>query len=568
MRTDIINILFCLWLGTTVVSCSTVDDQGYDAEEPTELEARPVDLLVTIGDKAMKSQQAPTRTHRAATFQGMEQLVAIPYRTNGNASVAVTDDPLIDIVGATEETNRVVEHNNYYVESCYLVTSTNRMLVYGKSKPAHDDQEYDPAVHGKLSDLPSIRTKTENITFSLASIQSSTTPDNDAKALATYMTRIANTSGWSTTDDPTLKSYYLDFIRMGSEGAGLMSGAAANIKAFVAALRELLSVRSDALSEAVIANIDNKIVSINGTNYNIEQITYPRSIGLPDGAAVIRWTGTKFEVRTTTTTLDNINGINRYTYPAELVFFTDSPIRTSAEAVSKDTYLAATTSWETFLNAHYKGSTAVNTNTRAVAVENPLQYGVGKLQLTLASITTTLKDAKDDVVTNNADMSTLPLTGVIIGGQHTVGHNMKPRGEQTDVDGRFIYETTVDATNVATQGYKTNTLVLQSYDDEKVPVILELKNNTGKAFTGKDGIVYPDMRFYLIGLIDPADKKEAGKDYTNRVFTQDYTTTMSMSISSLANAYTSMPDLLAPRLEVGVQVVTKWIQATTTHVEL
>ena len=160
------------------------------------------------------------------------------------------------------------------------------------------------------------------------------------------------------------------------------------------------------------------------------------------------------------------------------------------------------------------------------------------------------------------DMTHLPLKGVIIGGQHTVGHNMKPRGEQTDVDGRFIYETTI------VDGNKTNTLVLQSYDDEKVPVILEFENKTGHAFTGKDGVVYPDTRFYLIALIDPADKKEEGKDYTNRVFTQDYTTTMSMKITSLANAYTSMPDLLAPRLEVGVQVVTKWIQATTTNVEL
>ena len=83
-----------------------------------------------------------------------------------------------------------------------------------------------------------------------------------------------------------------------------------------------------------------------------------------------------------------------------------------------------------------------------------------------------------------------------------------------------------------------------------------------------------DKYAYIIELgkecpeIDPADKKEVGKDYTNRVFTQDYITTMSMRVTSLAKAYTCMPDLLAPRLEVGVQVVTKWIQATTTNVEL
>ena len=108
--------------------------------------------------------------------------------------------------------------------------------------------------------------------------------------------------------------------------------------------------------------------------------------------------------------------------------------------------------------------------------------------------------------------------------------------------------------------------MLQSYDNEKVPVILEFENNTGNAFTGKDGTVYKGARFYLIALIDPAGKGTGA--YANRVFTQDYTTTMSMSVASLANAYTCMPDLLAPRLEIGVQVVTKWIQATTTNVEL
>ncbi len=559
------NILYSMLLGMMIISCSTSDDMSDEQgmEQPT---AKQVDLLMSIGDRAMKPRQISANTHRAATFQGMDLLVAIPFRTN-DAPVAVTDEPLIDLVGATEYDNtKYVENNysNYYVESCHLMTGTNRMLVYGKSKPESND----PAINGKLSDLPTVRTKTDSITFSLASIRETTEAHADATALATYMTNIANTTipnttiSWSTTEDPTLKSYYLDFIHSDGEGGGLMSGAAANIKAFVAALKVvLLNRKSEVSDDDIKTTIDAIIAKINATDISSNE--YPRSIGLPDGAAAIRWMGDHFEVKTTTTQLDNINGINRYTYPAELVFFTDSPIRTSTTEVPKSTYqnMGSSTLWSTFLGQHYNGPAAVNTNTKAVAVENPLQYGVANLQLTLTHMAATLRDAKDVPVTN-ADMTHLPLKGVIIGGQHTVGHNMKPRGEQTDVDGRFIYETTI------VDGNKTNTLVLQSYDDEKVPVILELENNTGYAFTGKDGVVYPDTRFYLIALIDPADKKEEGKDYTNRVFTQDYTTTMSMKITSLANAYTSMPDLLAPRLEVGVQVVTKWIQATTTNVEL
>ena len=549
------NILYSMLLGMMIVSCSTSDDMSDEQgmEQPT---AKQVDLLMSIGDRAMKPRQISANTHRAATFQGMEQLVAIPFHTDG-AAVSTTDQPLIDLVGANED-NKTKEYetetenyNTYYVNSCHLMTGTDRMLVYGKAKPVSNNLK----VNGQLSALPTVRKKTEDIQFSLTSIRNTTQVHADAQALADYMTAIANTTGWSTTDDPTLKSYYLDFIRMGSEGVGLISGAAANIKAFVAALKSLLT-GSDALSTAIKSRIDGTDISGN---------TYPRSLGLPDGAAVIRWTGNKFEVRTTTTTLDNINGINRYTYPAELMFFVDSPIRTSATEVSKSIYQNTSILWSTFLDAYYTGSTTVNTNTKAVAVANPIQYGVAKLDLTLTGMSTTLLDAKDEVVTN-ADMSTMPLTGVIIGGQHTVGFNMKPQGEQTDVDGRFIYETTIDASNLATQGYKTSTLVLQSYDNEKVPVILEFENKTGHAFTGKDGIVYPDARFYLIAMIDPAGQGLGA--YADRVFTQDYTTTMSMSVTSLAKAYTCMPDLLAPRLEIGVQVVTKWIQATTTNVEL
>ena len=127
------NILYSMLLGMMIISCSTIDDMSDEQgmEQPT---AKQVDLLMSIGDRAMKPRQISANTHRAATFQGMELLVAIPFRTN-NAPVAVTDEPLIDLVGATEDDKtKYVENNysNYYVESCHLMTGTNRMLVYGK----------------------------------------------------------------------------------------------------------------------------------------------------------------------------------------------------------------------------------------------------------------------------------------------------------------------------------------------------------------------------------------------------------------------------------------------------
>ena len=553
--TDMKYILYSLLVGMMMVSCSSADDIADDAN--SQQAAQQVDLLVSVGSKASQSnKQSVSALRRAATFLGMEDLVAIPFHTDG-AAVAPTDHPYLDMVSTTEESSRVEGHNNYYVDHCFLMPGTDRMLVYGKSKPS---PSADQTVNGVLSALPTVRTKLEDIRFSLTSIRNTTEVHTEAQALADYMTRIADSEGWSTTTDPTLKSYYQDFIHSNAEGGGLMSGSAAHIKAFVAALRAQLASRTDAVSMAIKANIDN--------NTSIASNTYPRSIGLPDGAAAIRWTKNEekgkeeFSVRTNRTAFDNINGITRYTYPAALVFFTDSPIRTSMTDVPKITYQNTTMLWSAFLEAYYTGPSAVRADTKAVAVVNPLQFGVANLRLTLTGMIANIKDAKNNAVTN-ASMSTLPLTGVIIGGQHTVGYNMKPQGEQTDVDGRFIYETNI---TTETAGKAINTLVLQSYDNEKVPILLEFQNDTAYPFTGKDGIVYPGTRFYLIGMIDPAGKGTGA--YANRVFTQDYTTTMSMVVSSLANAYTCMPDLLAPRLEVGVQVVTKWIQSTTTNVEL
>ena len=285
-------------LSMMIISCSTSDDMAEQFNETTQPEAKQVDLLVSIGN-GLKNRQMFTRNSGAPEFEGMNLMVAIPYHTNG-AAVTTSDDPLINLVGADED-NLAKEYatdkyNTYYVNTCHLMTGTDRMLVYGKAKPAHDDTSYDPKVHGQLSALPTTRKKTADIQFSLTSIRNTSEAHPDAQALATYMTNIANTNGWSTTDDPTLKSYYLDFIRIGSEGAGLMSGAAANIKAFVAALKTLLTGRNDALSTDIIAKID-------GTN--ISSNTYPQSLGLPDGAAAIRWTGSQFEVKTTTTQLDN-----------------------------------------------------------------------------------------------------------------------------------------------------------------------------------------------------------------------------------------------------------------------
>ena len=544
------NIFFYLMPCTMMLSCTAVDDVSDVAH--SELEPN---LILSIGKaKTMTRQGLDVIQDEGQEFRGLQSLTVIPFTTNGNA-VTVDDTP--QILGTTgSETERVTNKNYYYWDQCKMMRGTDRVLVWGESNPVAGSASQ----NGQLNTTLNGRMYLKDITFSLKSIRETNDVEQDAQNLANYMTAIANTPGWSTTDDEQLKSLYLNFIHADAQGSGLMAGSAAHVKAYVTELRKQLQTIGGDLSNAIIAIIDNETLK---SCLNNGYPSASRSLGLPDGAAALRWTNGAFSVRTEATTLDNINSLTRYTYPAELWYFVDSPIRTSDQNVAKSTYQGR--SWDDLITNNYKDGTRIGGNTQSVLVEQPLQYGVARLQMTLRPITASpLKDAKDAEV-NYLQAANLPLTAVIIGAQHTVGFDFKPMGEQSDLDARFIYDPIV-GTPASNGDHTVNTLVLQTYDGEKVPVVLEFENKTDEKFTGKDGVVYPNTKFYLIGMLDATN--EGSGVYWNRVFTQDHTTQVTFEVTSLANAYTCMPDLLSPRLELGVQVQTKWVQSSTTTVVL
>lgn len=532
-------------LGMMMASCSEGDDMV------NETVPQQCDILFSVGKSAGMRMASDVVT--ATTSRDLQKLLVIPFQTEGAADVIGTDLPLISTAETSDFTKVETGSTHYYSANSQLMKGTNRVLAYGQAAKVSGKES--EAQNGTLETTLVSRMMPSDITFNLKSICGTTTANEDAQALADYLTAIANTEEWSTTSNVSLKTLYRQFIQIDAEGMGIMAGSAANVKQYVAALESQLG--ADELSVKIKAKINSDAKSCLTNGYP----SASTSLGLPDGAAALRWIESEkaFSVRTTTTTLDNINGIHRYTYPAELWFYTNSGIKTSNTEVKKEDYEGRT--WDWLLTNKYKDNTFVSVDTRSVAVENQLQYAVALLQTNLTPIgeTQVLFDAKGLEVAN-AQTETLPLKGIIIGNQHTVGFDFKPQLPKSDVDARIIYDKEVTTTGT------NNTLVLQSYDGEKVPVVLEFENKTGKAFTGKDGIIYPYTKFYLIAQLDPAEKGEG--DCAGRVFTQDYTTTVTMKINSLANAYSCMPDLLSPRLEIGVQVVTQWILSTPTIVKL
>ena len=215
----------------------------------------------------------------------------------------------------------------------------------------------------------------------------------------------------------------------------------------------------------------------------------------------------------------------------------------------------------------------VSGDTKAVAIKEPLQYGVAHLSATIASKSSSLPDADGNhIEVEYQSKPSFPVTGIIICGQHPVDFEFKVKTTATG-DELFIYDRHLGGSpylKVGTVSGPFETLALQNEDGKDVTIMLELENQSGKNFKGEDGIVYNGTKFYLTGIIklSESSNKSEKKDVNKRVFTQDHTTTVKMTVQTLAHAYNVMPNVLSGRLEIGVDIKLDWVGTTPTTVIL
>lgn len=500
----------------------------------------------------------------------------------------------------------------YYSQYCDFEPGVDKCLVYGSANDVPPTTGVDSRVYnGKL--IPSIDFSTvtdqstlnlNDLTFDLEPIFKSeaynetknTGKDGiptDASTLAGYLTEVANAHTnegqyWKNSPNVILKNLFDNFTNYGRN----LPGSAASVKALLTALNAVAkSYRNESgtIGETEVAILNAIITNTAADKVTaaIGDVTYPRNINLPDGAAALRWveveenneTVKKFMPQMKTTTLDNINTITRFAYPASLYYFVNSGIQTSEGMVSlpteynKITVSDTKTAWDAILTQNFKAGGEVTATTRAVALTDPVQYAVAQLQVNTSYSTPSGKPANTlpDAVNANIPVdNNFALKGVIICGQRPVNYNFVP-GDNSDALTKFIYDSQVkeDCTLSATSTTAAcTTLVLQSYGGEDVNIILEYENNSELTFKCVDGIVYPHTRFYLIGKVGAAGGTGGDEISSGRVFTKDYITTVNMTVTSLAKAYNVLPNLLGGSLELGVELTTKWIQAETTNVLL
>ena len=318
---------------------------------------------------------------------------------------------------------------------------------------------------------------------------------------------------------------------------------------------------------------------------------FPTAYAVPSGAAHYGWDSTKkiFEYVTNYNTSSVGGGsgftVESYYYPAELLYFGNSPLRVSGTEHKEPTYPNGVGNWkdDTKWSGDWVKNSHVVSTTRSVAMRNNINYGSALLKTTVG----------DKEIT--VDATSFQLVGVIIGGQYKkVGWDFTPK--TTDNTQGYIYDKAIpDGANVIPAYNATPapsspnyTLVFDNYKagdggQDVVYVALELKNNTGQDFYGKHNLIRNGDSFYLVGQLNPnsVSWSQLGQVSTDhplppynadgtskeivRVFMQDFVTTANFWFdqNSLKQALLTVPDLRHSSLTLGLSVDMSWSTGLT-----
>ena len=601
-----------LWLllGLTFL-LSACDKTREAAEEEGSGTPVPVQLALRVGAEG----PAPVKgnpsviTEMREEFRGLTQLQLVPFKVKGKIGMEdKSNAPLLKLPDITES---IVLFPSSSVQ---LVRRTASALVYGCSPVEPDDN---PIVQRHLNGvLIPEGFETEDDVLDVSKVRFSPVPILDgvapaaAHGIASILSEVVSEASLTVTywyyanrvwrsaqvslvwdeniADGRLREYFKWFTNDGK----LITGSGISAEYMLTYLYRLLKdyVSYDETPyEHVIGNNHYEAVKTNGgTDWltyadlynglrdallqrferleydqfihileddsiqlvNSDQRVWPGRWGLPDGSAVMQWTGIRFDVAEET--LDGVAPISSYCYPPDLRYFSNTTISTSTS--DRDSYAEGST-WSEILS-DYRGGKAVYSDTRAVALDEPLNYSCGMLVATIRAASEELDAGPSSRV--RVSGHDFPLTGVIIGGQHTLRYDFTPLSGKD----YFLYDNCISNVYLTAQeSPEFRTLVSQTPTGENIYFCLEFLNDSGNSFAGAEGHILPGCKFYLVGRIDLPEEDETGS-----VFQCDCMTRVNCLITSLSEAHNSIPDLEHPSLTMGVQVKTNWIQATSSYI--
>lgn len=516
-----------------LASCSSDDTFSGSKGQSGEPVKTQFAISVPAG-KAGRLAQNIVQGQNPAVFRGMNNINLISF--NAAPAAGGTGTEVIKLGSILDNELQANTSAKVYYEVPIEVGTTN-FLFYGEAYSATPNAKTDGALNATIGE------SVDGIKFELQSIAPDAENDSEVATLKAALNQVAGaTDGTTAWKDATsdLKKYYEALI-------SLKAGSATSVKLALNELKTGINGATASSEEDLKTAISN---AIEAALTSIADCTYPQNVGLPDGAAQLKFEGGSFSY-IDSKNIGNLSYTNmdRFVYPASLYYTTNTAIKTSTSRLA-DQY---GTDWDACLALYNGGGTSVEANTQSVALVNQIQYAVGRLDVAAKFASATVKDNLQEDF-NTAASKGITLDGILVGGQKNVGWDFVTPINDTVYT---IYDASVTSTKIETEDIKdkvmAQTLALATADGEKVRFAIELTNNTGVAFTGVDGIVPAGARFYLVGELEPQTSVA-----NNRVFEQAYNTKANVTINSLAHAYNGIPDLKNPKLELGLSVKLEW----------
>ena len=385
----------------------------------------------------------------------------------------------------------------------------------------------------------------------------------------------ATSTGWEEAVARLLalevKSRMENYVKVYADGFDFIRTA--DGKPNVAALKDAVSISCEPGKwKAVSALFD---IHFNESYFETEDNKgFPLNLGLPGGAAILACVRTENQKE-----VDRFNynknipaygfgtdvafPIANYRYPAELMYYGNSAIRTSADVKKASDYPSSINLWNNELQwqSSWSKFASVKSDTRSVAMINNINYGTALLQSKVKFGASTLKDNREactgeednQIATSYADSNKgIFVTGVIVGGQaDVVGWNYTRRPlnassaaiaynpatkkfenmvfkNETDSNefDKLVYDKVLSPYKVGSTEEPLYTMVWDNYDATKaaddqsdVYVGLELLNNTDDDFWGEMNLIRKGGVFYLIGKLDLAAAIAKARETNASAFT-------------------------------------------------
>lgn len=538
-------------------------------------------------------------------FRGISDIVLLTFNDNPEAAGTINADKPISI-GTDGNAYSQDTYRRLY-RDIEIPVGTSHMIFYGRATRKSGDTDFQA---GKIKDIGTKTTEKvlANISHELTPINSTAnfTADADADKIINALNTIAKakvTDGkdytWATIGNETPLPTWLTenekkfLAARYNEFTKLKAGSKTSVVEFIKNLKTALAGETTTgepipADKKLTKEIYDKCVAALTA---IESTNFPGKFNLPDGVASLSWIAgeSKFAYNAPEdVTIGTGNSINyqKICYPAELSYFVNTTTMVSDKDMSNLNDFPAYNDWTNPTGANWTGKNfdekAVENSTRTVGLKDPVQYSVAVLKSTVRCNAATLKDnAKQAGSLDEDQQISVPtdgfkVTGILIGGQPaSVDWKYEPKATGESF-ANTIYDNVMNgapmyAKNETSASNANYTLVFdnkKSDSQSPVYVTIELENNSGQAFYGKDGIIQKNTKFYLVGQLNPNKEGLSKPAGVNRVFMQDYVTTANFNITDLKSAYNCIPDLRTSGINVGLAVDLDWKSGITFDVEI